>query len=189
MLDFRKRISDPVHGIISLTEVELAVVDSRAFQRLRGVRQLGLAHYVFPGADYTRFAHSLGACHVMGRIMEALKSGGASIDAKMVQVHRLAALLHDVGHYPFSHATEHAMEDHYKDTLLTPPNAGAASPGTEATAAVDPQEPGFLNHELLGRDPPDQHQYQEGHDQQRDQPKGGEKSSSSRGSRCVYKPD
>ena len=64
-----RQISDAIHGVIQLTELEVRVVGSSAFQRLRNVKQLGLAHYVFPGADYSRFSHSVGACHVMGRIM------------------------------------------------------------------------------------------------------------------------
>lgn len=120
MARYKKQISDPIHGTIGLTEVEARVVGTRAFQRLRSVRQLGLAHYVYPGADYSRFAHSLGACHVTGGILETLKDSAPAgvITDDVIQQHRLAALLHDVGHYPFSHSAEDAIKDHYSQTVL-----------------------------------------------------------------------
>ena len=122
------RIADPVHGTIGLSALELAVVDTQAFQRLRTVRQLGLAYLVFPGADYSRFEHSLGVCHITGRIFASLAERG-SFDARTVQLYRLAGLLHDIGHYPFSHLTEDAVVRFYHDR-----------PG------------GALTHEMLGRE-------------------------------------
>jgi cell shape-determining protein MreD len=64
-----KSLSDPVHAAIQLTQLESEVVGTRAFQRLRNIKQLGLAYMVYPGADYSRFAHSVGVCHITGRIM------------------------------------------------------------------------------------------------------------------------
>lgn len=75
------RIADAIHGTVVLTPLEARVVGSRAFQRLRNVKQLGLAHLVYPGADYSRFPHSIGACHVAGRILEAPES--IYIDTRM----------------------------------------------------------------------------------------------------------
>src|ERR1700723_1913060 len=100
-----KRIADPVHGTIELRDVELEIVGTNIFQRLRNVKQLGLAHLVYPAADYSRFSHSLGACHVAGLITNAL-TGGKHIELSDadISLYRVAALLHDVGHYPFSHA-------------------------------------------------------------------------------------
>jgi HD superfamily phosphohydrolase len=120
-----KRIADPVHGTIGLSALEARVISTRAFQRLRNVKQLGLAHYVFPGADYSRFSHSLGVCHLTGRMIDTLKnfisSSGRQVDPEhdlgndnVVQLYRLAGLLHDLGHYPFSHTTEHAGRSHYR---------------------------------------------------------------------------
>lgn len=114
-----KRISDPVHGTIGLSPVEVDLINTPAFQRLRNVKQLGLAHYVFPGADYSRFAHSVGVCHVTGKILNALNQAVARpLKEKEVEKYRIAALLHDVGHYPFSHATEVAISNHYSEFLL-----------------------------------------------------------------------
>ncbi len=121
-----KRISDPVHGTIGLNPVEVALINTPAFQRLRNVKQLGLAHYVFPGADYSRFAHSVGVCHVTGTILNALNRVIARpLEEKEIQTYRIAALLHDIGHYPFSHATEEAILNHYSESLLRPKTASA----------------------------------------------------------------
>lgn len=125
-----KTLSDPVHGTIELTELESSLVSARAFQRLRNVKQLGLAHMVFPSADYSRFAHSVGVCHVTGLILSALKKNGAPITPDQIRLYRLAGLLHDVGHYPFSHAMEDALGDHYdslliEDTSLDPEIGGS----------------------------------------------------------------
>ena len=104
----KQRITDPVHGTIELNEVESAIISSSTYQRLRHVKQLGLAYLVFPGADYSRFSHSIGACHVTGEILKALISNCSDINftADEVVIYRLAGLLHDVGHYPFSHTME-----------------------------------------------------------------------------------
>jgi len=143
-----KRISDPVHGSIGLSQVELDIIETASFQRLRNVKQLGLAYYVFPGADYSRFSHSLGVCHVTGRILEALRENGAPIETADIQQYRLAALCHDIGHYPFSHATEHAVENYYKGRLFTANDSGS---DVSASAQLGDSEPIF-NHETLGKE-------------------------------------
>lgn len=141
----QKRIADPVHGPIGLSRVELDVIESPAFQRLRNVRQLGLAHYVFPGADYSRFAHSVGTCHLTGRILDRLRIGKQiEMGDDEVQRYRLAALLHDVGHYPFSHAMEVAVSDHYSKALLE--RKGRASENV-----VVRRLPTHYSHESLGK--------------------------------------
>src|SRR5688572_410279 len=120
-IDFtRKRISDVIHGPIGLSDLELTLIQSPSFQRLRGIKQLGLAHYVYPSADYARFSHSLGVCHVTGEILSALRRSGVRVDSEEIQLYRLAALFHDVGHYPFSHATESAVKIFYGAGLLSP---------------------------------------------------------------------
>ena len=68
------RIRDPIHGSIELDEREVAVLDSPFMQRLRNVRQLGFSELAFPGATHARYAHALGACHVVGRIIDAIYS-------------------------------------------------------------------------------------------------------------------
>jgi uncharacterized protein len=115
-----KRIADPIHGTIGLSDLEVNIINTRVFQGLRNVKQLGLAYLVFPAADYSRFSHSVGVCHVTGQILENLGSSGTAgeIDEREVQLYRLAGLLHDVGHYPFSHAMEEAIANHYSKRLL-----------------------------------------------------------------------
>ena len=114
------RITDPVHGTIELSQLEIDLVSTGAFQRLRNVKQLGLAHLVFPGADYSRFSHSIGVNHVTGKILDALKSNtGAHIKDDEYELYRLAGLLHDVGHYPYSHTFEDAVSTYYQDRFQT----------------------------------------------------------------------
>jgi uncharacterized protein len=143
-----KRISDPIHGTIGLSELEVKVVDSKVFQRLRNVKQLGLAHYVFPGADYSRFSHSLGVCHITGRILGSLRDKGITIEDKEFQLYRLAALLHDVGHYPFSHTMEEPIENHYKRAMIV----SKAEQANEEVSEEIGKKPSSLNHELVGRE-------------------------------------
>lgn len=113
-LIFTDQIADPVHGTIGLTQVEKKIIGTDAFQRLRNIGQLGLVDYVFPGANYSRLSHCIGVCHVAGQIMEAIRdskwAAGYEITDAMVQVYRLAGLLHDIGHYPMSHAMEKARK-------------------------------------------------------------------------------
>src|SRR5688572_29318650 len=101
-------IRDPLWNNILVDEVTLRLIDTPAFQRLRYVRQLGLAHLVYPGATHTRFEHAVGAYHLSRRTISLLAERGelASIGADECAVVRAAALLHDIGHYPFSHALE-----------------------------------------------------------------------------------
>ena len=111
VLKTQKQIYDNVHGYIGLTEVELQVVDTPLFQRLRNVAQLGPANLVYPGATHTRFEHCLGTMFVMDQFLQHVRSGGAPIteDPDTIQTMRLAALLHDIGHYPMSHTLENVI--------------------------------------------------------------------------------
>ncbi|MBT4761289.1 MAG: HD domain-containing protein [Bdellovibrionaceae bacterium] len=103
-MEVKSYIHDPIHGHIFLTPVERWVVDTLEFQRLRFIRQNSLLHYVFPGAFHTRFAHSLGVCHVAHRISKQLIHWVNEPEIYYpMQVYRLACLLHDVGHGAFSH--------------------------------------------------------------------------------------
>ncbi|MDR2698228.1 MAG: HD domain-containing protein, partial [Candidatus Methanoplasma sp.] len=100
-----KAIYDPVHGSIKVDEPFLAILDRHEMQRLRGVRQLGLGNMVFPGANHTRFEHSLGTYHLAGRM--AVSLGLSEEDSAAVKA---AGLLHDICHTPFSHTTEEIFE-------------------------------------------------------------------------------
>ncbi len=106
-------IRDPVHGDIRLTGEELSLIDTPEFQRTRGVRQLGTAYLVFPGAHHTRFEHMIGSCHMASRMIEAIERNRAFDPANYVGINRdeeriirFAALLHDVTHIPFGHNIE-----------------------------------------------------------------------------------
>lgn len=96
-------IKDPIYGYIRLTEVEKNIIDTLAVQRLRRIRQLAGAEYIYPAANHTRFEHVLGAMYLAGVVVENLP---AHLSPEEMQKVRLAALLHDVGHAPFSHLFE-----------------------------------------------------------------------------------
>ena len=101
-------IRDPVWNTIRMDAVAVAIMDTAAFQRLRYIRQLGLAHLVYPGATHTRFDHALGVYHLAVRALAILEAG-PPVPGRVWRDARLipyAALLHDIGHYAFSHALE-----------------------------------------------------------------------------------
>ncbi len=103
------RIRDPIHGTITVSDDEKEVLDSRAFQRLRQVRQLGFGDLAFPGATHTRHAHSLGAMHVASRLFEAVAASAdlpVATRERFRAAVRVAVMCHDLGHMPFSHASE-----------------------------------------------------------------------------------
>jgi hypothetical protein len=108
-------IRDPIHGAIALSRDELKVVDSRPTQRLRRIKQLGFGEFAFPGATHNRFSHSLGAMHLAGvafdQVFRNKPLGDEAERSRLRSTVRLAALLHDVGHGPLSHASERAMPE------------------------------------------------------------------------------
>lgn len=108
-------IRDPVHGYVKITEVEREIIDSPFLQRLRRIHQLAGAYLVYPGAVHTRFEHVVGAMHVAGSIAESL-ADHSDISAEQVQKLRLAALLHDVGHGPFSHTFDEVLTEKTRTT-------------------------------------------------------------------------
>ncbi|MBL8921978.1 MAG: HD domain-containing protein [Myxococcaceae bacterium] len=126
------RIRDPIHGTITVSDDEKPVIDSRFYQRLRNVRQLGFGDLAFPGATHTRHAHSLGAMHVASRLFDAVASRSPLSEAAKERFRaavRLAVLCHDLGHMPLSHASE----------SIAPPRAALGLPawtGDEAGQAT-----------------------------------------------------
>lgn len=102
-------IVDPIHNFIRVYETELKIIDSPIFQRLRRIRQLSGAHLTYPGAQHSRFEHSLGVMHVAGQATTALKEKGL-LHSDQIHDIRLAALLHDIGHGPFSHLFEEVLQ-------------------------------------------------------------------------------
>src|SRR5712664_4133229 len=116
MLDsFRtQRVRDAVHGLITFRagdkrdELAWSLINTSEFQRLRRIRQLGVSEFVYPGATHTRFAHSVGVFHVARQLLNIIKREitEAKFDQKRADVAVVAALLHDLGHGPFSHTFE-----------------------------------------------------------------------------------
>ena len=115
------RLRDPIHGFIELSELELEIVDSAPFQRLRNIKQLATTYLVYHGAEHTRFGHSLGVMHLVDR---AFRSATANYQAEQGeplfsdtdsawyrQLLRLIALVHDLGHAPFSHGSEALFDE------------------------------------------------------------------------------
>ncbi len=103
------QIVDPIHGFINVHDHEIDLIDSPVFQRLRRIRQLAGAHLVYPGAQHSRFEHSLGTMHVASWAASILKEKGY-LRSDDVENLRLAALLHDIGHGPFSHLFEEVLQ-------------------------------------------------------------------------------
>lgn len=106
----RKIINDPVHGFITIPDdLIYDLIQHPYFQRLRRIKQLGLSHLVYPGANHTRFHHALGAMHLMTKALSVLSKKGVVITSEETQAAAIAILLHDIGHGPFSHTLEHSL--------------------------------------------------------------------------------
>ncbi|HIC83762.1 MAG TPA: HD domain-containing protein [Nitrososphaerales archaeon] len=110
MKDGITQIRDPVHGYIYANELECKIIDSPVFQRLRKIRQLGTAHLTYPGALHTRFEHCIGSMYLAKRAANHLKSQEI-INEDMSNELSIAALLHDIGHGPFSHLFEEVLHE------------------------------------------------------------------------------
>ncbi len=133
-LKYSKKIADPIHGMIRLTNIEEKILQHRVFQRLRNITQLGLAKYVYPGAMHTRFTHSLGVVQNITLMMDAIYRNYqkypqlfGNIDEDLVfgeeqlQILRLAAMCHDLGHFPFSHNIEPAFKWLFAKKIIKQP--------------------------------------------------------------------
>jgi uncharacterized protein len=131
-------VNDSIHGDIALTDDEWRVVNTSTFQRLRWLKQLGMGHLVYPNATHSRFAHSLGVFRIMCRVLERLSH--SELQSEKADL-RLAALLHDIGHYPYSHLMERV--DWVK---LTEEEVGEAT-AREISGATSQ----YPDHEELGR--------------------------------------
>jgi len=136
-----KVIRDPLWNNIRVEPLALRLVDTPEFQRLRYVRQLGLAFLVYPGASHSRFEHALGAYHLARRALDLLAERGdlEASDASCAEL-RIAALLHDIGHYPFSHALEEIGALHHEEVarpLIRDGRIGAILRETLGDAAPD----------------------------------------------------
>ncbi|MGY5863355.1 MAG: HD domain-containing protein [Candidatus Thorarchaeota archaeon] len=107
-MKFSMEINDPIHGFIGLTDIETKIINSQPYQRLRRIKQLSGGHFVYPTAEHTRFGHCIGVMYLAGlsgkRLLDRMGLG----DKKLQEV-RLAGLLHDIGHGPFSHVFEEVL--------------------------------------------------------------------------------
>jgi HD superfamily phosphohydrolase len=147
-------IRDPIWQNIWIERSALRLIDTAAFQRLRRVKQLGLAYLVYPGAIHTRFDHALGVYHLTGRALKLLEESGQleGLSERDRSILRLAGLLHDIGHYPFSHTLEEL------ETGLVPEDhehlAGQFLADPEVAAALEPLGSGVaeaIHALILGR--------------------------------------
>ena len=102
-------IIDPIHDFVRVNSNELKIIDTPIFQRLRRIRQLSGAHLIYPGAQHTRFEHSLGVMHIASMAGHALNEKGL-VSSDNIQNLRFAGLLHDIGHGPFSHLFEELLQ-------------------------------------------------------------------------------
>jgi HD superfamily phosphohydrolase len=107
-MKFSMEINDPIHGFIGLTDIEAKIINSQPYQRLRRIKQLSGGHFVYPTAEHTRFGHCIGVMYLAGlsgkRLLDRMGLG-----AQKLQEVRLAGLLHDIGHGPFSHVFEEVL--------------------------------------------------------------------------------
>jgi len=138
MLSNRKIINDPVYGFITIDNpLILKVIAHPVYQRLRNIHQMAFAHLVYPGAVHTRLHHSLGAYHLMCIALAELKSKGIDITADEEWGAKIAILLHDIGHGPFSHALEEELikdVSHEQISLLLMQQLNRESDGALNTA-------------------------------------------------------
>lgn len=113
MLNHNHIFNDPIHGVMDFNEQQknliVKYIDTDIFQRLRRIYQLGVTDYVFPGATHSRFSHSLGACYLAKNLCESLKNDFKNQEEINATI--LSALLHDIGHGPFSHSFEYVLND------------------------------------------------------------------------------
>lgn len=117
---FRKIINDPVHGFITINDPLIYEIISHPwFQRLRRINQMAMSYLVYPGAVHSRLHHALGAYHLMHNALYELKQKGVEITAEEEQAAKIAILLHDVGHGPFSHALESLLVKNFGHETLS----------------------------------------------------------------------
>ena len=115
-----KIINDPLYGFISLQGgIILNLIEHPYFQRLRRISQLGLTSLVYPGALHTRFLHAIGAMHLMQKAINVLRSKGQKISNHEAEGAKIAILLHDIGHGPYSHSLEHSIVDNISHEELS----------------------------------------------------------------------
>jgi HD superfamily phosphohydrolase len=139
-MSYRKIINDPVYGFITIDdELIYEIISHPYYQRLRRIYQMAMAQLVYPGAVHTRLHHSLGAYHLMGNALNELKSKGIAITKQEDQAAKIAILLHDIGHGPYSHALEHILNEEasHEDISLLLMQKMNKEMGGKLTMAID----------------------------------------------------
>ena len=117
---FRKIINDPVHGFITINDPLIYEIISHPwFQRLRRISQMAMSYLVYPGAVHSRLHHALGAYHLMHNALYELKQKGVEFTEEAEQAAKIAILLHDIGHGPFSHALESLLVKEFEHETLS----------------------------------------------------------------------
>jgi HD superfamily phosphohydrolase len=153
----------PIHGFITLNSWEKEIISQPAFQRLRRIRQLAWTDQVYPGAMHTRFEHSLGVMHTATLLYSAIRLASAKVLQdelgykeeglnRDLQLVRLAALLHDVGHAPFSHASESLFPEQEDGTRYKHENYSAAIVRTELKSAIEDHPLNITNYGFTAED-------------------------------------
>ncbi|MDH5414403.1 MAG: HD domain-containing protein, partial [Flavobacteriaceae bacterium] len=110
-----KIFNDPIYGFINIPSALIFdIIEHPYFQRLRRISQMGLSHFVYPGAHHTRFEHAIGAMYLMQKTIRTLKSKDIKISDREAEALLISILLHDIGHGPFSHTLEHSLVTNIK---------------------------------------------------------------------------
>lgn len=128
-----KFIRDSLHGNLQLNEFEVKLIDTPQIQRLRRIKQLGFTYLVYPGANHTRFEHSIGTMYLASRLAYGLK-----LSDEQRQILRVCALLHDAGHGPFSHVSEAVLKESHEE--LTSKLIMESELSTILSEKYDPEE-------------------------------------------------
>lgn len=139
--DYTSPIRDPLWGHIYLSDGLIAVVDSREFQQLARIRQLGPTHLVYPGATHTRLAHSLGVYHVAHRMIRTLltHADAPGIESELISAYLCAALLHDLGHFPFTHSMKELPLQRHESLAAAMVRDGELARIIRERAGADPE--------------------------------------------------
>lgn len=143
-----KFINDSIYGGIGLSKLEVDLINTPIFQRLRNLRQLAFINYIFPCAEHSRFVHSLGVLYIMGRITDHLFNRGDITIEDVIKL-RIAALLHDIGHYPLSHLVEGVYC--YKEDIKKRPKIVGNVPQGSLLSSLGQKIKKRAHHEQLGK--------------------------------------